>query len=223
MKTYLILDTETANGLDCPLCYDIGWVVFQENGEILETRSYVVAETFLSKELMTSAYYADKIESYIEDIDNGERKMRKLSSIKRELTKTMNKYNIDTVIAHNARFDYRSCQTTQRYFTKSKHRFFFPYNTRFIDTLEMAKQTYRHDEGYLKFCTENGYCYGKNNNIPRFTAEVLTRYFLQDNTFKECHTGLEDCLIEMEIFIKCLEAGTEPYYLWEKKKQEEEG
>ena len=213
---YLILDTETANGLDCPLVYDIGWIVFDEEGTILEMRSYVVADIFLNKEMMTSAYYEDKIEQYITDIDNGERVMRKFSSIKRELTKTMNKYNIEAVIAHNVRFDYRSCQTTQRYLTKSKQRFFFPYDTHFIDTLEMAKTTYRYNEDYNAFCQQNGYCYGKNNDIPRFTAEILTRYFTGNNNFKECHTGLEDCIIEMEIFFRCLRAGTKPHYLWGK-------
>lgn len=212
---YLILDTETANGLDCPLVYDIGWCVFDDEGVILDSRSYVVAETFLCQELMTSAYYADKIEQYITDIDNGDRKMRKLASIKRELTKTMTKYNIDTIIAHNARFDYRSCQNTQRYTTKSKNRWFFPYQTRFVDTLAMAKKVYGKDEKYKQFCLDNGYCYGKRNNIPRFTAEVLTRYFSGNNSFQESHTGLEDCLIEKEIFMNCLRAGCELCYLWE--------
>ena len=43
------------------------------------------------------------------------------------------------------------------------------------------------------------------NKIPRpqMKAEVIYRYITGNNTFIESHTGLEDCMIEKEIFAKC--------------------
>lgn len=210
---YLILDSETTNDINCPICYDIGWCVIDENRNVVKSRSYVVAETFLDKELMASAFFADKIPQYIEEIDDGIRELRKLNTIRIALAKDMANFGIDTIIAHNVRFDYRACQTTQRYLTNSKYRWFFPYGTHFCDTLAMARWTFKLDDKYKQFCIDNDLICG--NGQPRFTAEALTRYFTQNTDFIESHTGLEDCLIEKEIFFKCLDSGCEPLLLWE--------
>ena len=63
----IVLDTETTNSLEEPLAYDIGWAVVDESGTILKAESYAVAEIFLDKELMTSAYFAAKIPKYWEE------------------------------------------------------------------------------------------------------------------------------------------------------------
>ena len=49
---YIVLDTETTNGFDDPFCYDVGYAVLNENFEVIETRSFVVADVFLDKEMM---------------------------------------------------------------------------------------------------------------------------------------------------------------------------
>ena len=64
----IVLDTETANTLEQPLCYDIGWAVVDENCEVLKAESYAVAEIFLDKELMSVALFADKIPQYWDEI-----------------------------------------------------------------------------------------------------------------------------------------------------------
>ena len=80
----IVLDTETANSMEEPLCYDIGWAVVRlETGEILKTESFAIAEIFLDRELMNSAYYAEKIPSYWEEIRSGERKLRRFSTVRR--------------------------------------------------------------------------------------------------------------------------------------------
>jgi hypothetical protein len=40
--------------------------------------------------------------------------------------------------------------------------------------------------------------------VPRFTAEILYRYITDNLEFTESHTGLEDTLIEKEIFAYCV-------------------
>ena len=39
---------------------------------------------------------------------------------------------------------------------------------------------------------------------PRVTAEVLYRYITKDVDFIESHTGIEDVMIEKEIFAYCI-------------------
>ena len=200
---YLMLDTETTNELECPFCYDIGFSAITDNGKVLEKHSYVVADIFLDKELMSSAYFVDKIPQYWEDIKSGKRLLRKWSTIRAIVRDVMAQYGITTIIAHNMRFDYCSTNTTQRYLTCSKWRYFFPYGTKFACTLKMAREVFGKDEAYAKFCEEHEYitAYGK----PRFTAEILYRYLTNNLDFVESHTGLEDVEIEMEILLACKE------------------
>ena len=163
------------------LAYDIGWVVTDRNGNIYEKRSFITAEIFLDeRDLMQSAYYARKIPEYWEDIKN---------------------YNITQVFAHNMRFDYGALNNTQRWITKSKYRYFFPYNVDICDTLKLARQLVAPMKKYQKFCEENGYL-TKNNQV-RLTAEILYRFISGEEDFKEEHKGLDDCLIEKEILAYC--------------------
>ena len=70
---YIMLDTETANSIDDPLCYDIGFAVIDEYGNTYAEYSFAVAEIFLDKELMASAYFAEKIPNYWKEIEDGKR------------------------------------------------------------------------------------------------------------------------------------------------------
>lgn len=203
MKKYLMVDTETANGLDCPIMYDFGYAVIDDAGSVYAKGSYVIADIFFDKDLMSSAYYAEKIPMYLDDINNGLRKLITLKDLRKLVKEIMAQYSIADVVAHNARFDYCSTNTTQRYMTSSKWRYFFPYGISMIDTLKMARQVLGKDENYKEFCHTNGYLTKRNQ--CRFTAEIIYRYITNDNEFVEKHTGLEDVLIEKEIFTYCKE------------------
>lgn len=200
---YLTIDTETANGLDDPIVYDIGGCIHDKKGNVNETFSFIIYETFCEmKDLMQSAYYADKIPMYEKEIKDGTRKIVKWATAKSYIRNLCEKYNIKAIIAHNARFDYKATATTQRYLTKSKYRYFLPYGVPLWDTLKMAKDTICKQKTYIKWATENGYT--MKNGTPRATAEILYRYISCQNDFIENHTGLEDVLIEKEIFAKCM-------------------
>ena len=201
MKKYLVLDTETTNSLDDPITYDIGWAVIDENGEVYETASYVVADVFLDKELMESAYFVDKIPQYWEDIKNGERVLARFKTIRFKLIECCKRHNVRVIMAHNARFDYLSTNNTIRWLTKSKYRYFLPYGIEVWDTLKMARSVIGKMPTYRKFCEENGYTYG--NNQLRFTAEILYQFITKDTDFTEEHTGLSDVMIEKEILAYC--------------------
>lgn len=200
---YLTIDTETANGFDDPIVYDIGGAIHDKKGNVYETFSFVIYETFYGmKDLMKSAYYSDKIPMYQKQIDNGERKVVRFYTAKRHIEELCKKYNVKAIIAHNARFDYRSTTRTQRYLTKSKYRFFLPFGIELWDTLKMAQDTICKQKSYRQWAKDNGFC--TKNGRPKATAEILYRYISGNKNFVENHTGLEDVLIEKEIFSHCV-------------------
>lgn len=212
-KRYLIvLDTETCNtfqglngNLDMSnsLVYDIGWAVTDKYGNVYQTRSFLIREIFRDKELMNSAYYKDKIPKYYEGIRNGSRKLVTFYEAKKQLEEDMKLYKTNIVIAHNARFDDNATKVTQRYITKSKYRYFFPYGTEIWDSLKMATDTIGKQKRYIAFCEKNGFMTKHQTPRPRLTAEVLYRFFIQDENYMEEHTALEDVLIEKEIVARC--------------------
>ena len=211
-KKYIVLDTETTNSLDDPMAYDIGFAVIDRRGKVYETHSYVIADIFLDKELMEVAYFKEKIPQYWEDIKTGKRRLVKLNTARIILKEVMERYNTNIVIANNARFDYKSLSTTQRIVTSSKYRYLLPYGTEVWCTLKMARQALKNNEDYDNFCWENGYL--TKRGCKRFTAEILYRFLTGQNDFIESHTGLEDVMIEKEIFVFCMENGVEDGRLW---------
>ena len=97
---YLTVDTETCNSMDDPIVYDIGGCIHDKNGVVYESFSFVIYETFVGmKEVMTSAYYADKIGNYEIDLANGTRKMVQFITAKTHIKNLCNKYNVKAIIA----------------------------------------------------------------------------------------------------------------------------
>jgi DNA polymerase III epsilon subunit-like protein len=213
---FLVIDTETTNSIDDPFCYDVGFAVVDGTGKVYETHSYVVADIFLDNELMSSAYFAEKIPQYWEEIKSGKRILRRFKTIKAILRDVVTQYGIRYVVAHNASFDYRSLNYTQRYLTCSKWRYALPWGVEIWDTLKMARECLGKNETYKQFCIDNGFIYG-NEEKPkcRFTAEIIHRFLTGNLDFVEEHTGLEDVLIEKDILAYCLANGVETGRLWE--------
>jgi len=213
MKKFIILDTETTNDIECPLVYDLGFSVIDATGKVYASYSFVNADIFCDDELMASAYFAEKVPMYWEEIRKGYRVLKTFRSIEKIFRRVCKEWEIDTFVAHNAKFDYLAIQTTKRYITSSKYRFFFPYGSRFVDTLKLSREVLGENETYRNFCVGNEYVtkFGQN----RYTAEIIYRFLTNDDSFEEEHTGLADCMIEKEIFRYCLETVSfENGYLW---------
>lgn len=202
-EKFLMLDTETANSIEDPFYYDLGFAVIDTEGKVYEAASYVNADIFLDEEMMSTAYFKDKIPQYWAEIKAGSRLLKRHSAIRKAVREVMAKWNIKCVVAHNARFDYRATNYTQRFLTSSKYRYFFPYNSVILDTLKMAREVFANDEQYTTFCKVNNYI--TKRGCVKLTAEILYRFLSGNNHFEESHTGLEDVLIEKVIFTKCLE------------------
>ena len=198
----LVIDTETCNTIDQPFCYDIGYAVCDRNGNIYEERSYVVAEMFIdNKELMKSAYYAEKLPQYWEDLKNGKREMKSIFNIRKQILEDMKKYSIRKVGAYNMAFDKRALNTTLRYCSKSKLRWFFPFRTTYFCIWHMACQVIMNQMSYVKFALQNG-LESTSGNIQT-SAESCYKFLKKQIDFVESHTGLEDVKIEVEILAEC--------------------
>ena len=203
----IMLDTETANtqqeengklDMRFVLPYDFGFAVIDSHGRVYEKFSFVNSDIYIyEKGLMRSAYYADKLPQYDKDLAEGRRIMANTYNIRRIILEKIKEYNCKFVCAHNARFDLNACNNIQRWTTKSKYRYFFPYDIEFWDTLKMARDVLGNRPTYRKFCEENGYL--TKQNQCRYTAEVIYQYIMQDTDFSESHTGLEDVEIEVQI------------------------
>lgn len=213
IKYLMGLDTETCNGiildgdkldLSQSLVYDIGWVITDKKGNIYRKRSFLIYEIFVAmKDVMASAYYADKIPMYWEQVKSGQRKLVRFQTMYNAFWEDLKEYGVSAIFAHNAHFDWKALTNTIRWVYKSKKRFFFPYNMEIWDTLKMARQTIGKQKSYKRWCIKNEYMTKHKTPRVRLTAEILYRYISGDNTFDEAHTGLEDVLIETKIMVHC--------------------
>lgn len=208
----MVIDTETANtitkddgsmDMSDVLVYDCGWAVVDKHGNVYETASYVNTDIFIfQRDLMQSAYYANKIPNYINDIEAGNRILTSTYKIREAMLNTIERWNIKHICAHNARFDYNALNRTQSYVTSGKYRYWFPFNSVIIwDTISMAQDVICKMPTYQKFCATHGYTL--KNGKPRKTAEILYKFISGNIDFEESHTGLEDVLIEKEILAYC--------------------
>lgn len=211
-RYYLVVDTETANTYrdeknrlvsKDALFYDLGAQVVDKSGNVYENFSFINRDIYYAeRNLMQSAYYANKMDMYDAQILEGSRTVASLYEIRKAIADVIAEYHITAVMAHNAKFDYDALNATQRYITKSKYRYFLPKGVEWYDTVRMARSTIAKQKSYRRFCQENGYL--TKNGQPQCSAEVLYKYISGNYDFVESHTGLEDVEIEVQIFAHCM-------------------
>ena len=198
----LVIDTETCNSVEEPLPYDIGYAICDRLGNVYLKRSFVVAEIFLDmKDVMQSAYYANKIPMYWEDIKSGKREIRTFRTIRNIVHEDMKTYKVKKVGAYNMGFDRKALNNLTRYVTKSFYRWFFPFGTEYFCIWHMACQTILNTKSYIDFAEKNGLVSEKDNILT--SAESTYKFLTKEVNFIESHTGLEDVEIETEIMAKC--------------------
>lgn len=200
---YLIIDTETANTIEQPLPYDIGYVICDENGEIFVEKSYCVAEMFFDHaEMLKSAYYAKKIPTYWKEIKEHKRTLKSIFNIRKEIAEDIKIYGIKQVGAYNMGFDKRACNNDIRYLSKSFMRWFFGYGIEFFCIWNFACSTFLSSKKFIKWAQRNGKVSSAGNIITN--AETAYQYITREKEFEESHTGLEDAIIEAAIFAYCM-------------------
>lgn len=202
--TYLTLDTETCGGFGNPLVYDIGYCIHDNAGNIFEKRSYVVREIFYGEwEKMKTAYYADKIPFYRQGIKDNMFVVSSFWKIRNEMLDLMRQYKVKAIIAYNAKFDVNALNCTLKHLTQfDREQTFFPEDAVVWDTWHMACQTVLNRRSFFKDAVENDWRSECGN--CKTSAEVAYRHLIRNMDFIESHTALEDAIIEVHIFVKCI-------------------
>ena len=204
----LVIDTETTNGLEQPLPYDVGYaIVDTSTGEILRKRSFVVAEIFFDKALMKEAFFTEKIPQYWRDIKAKKRVIKPICKIRGFIRSDMEEFNVKKVGAYNMGFDNRATRNDIRFISGSMVRWFFPYGTEFFCIWNMACTSILSTEEYVNFAIKNNFI-SESGNIQT-GAEIVYKYITQNVDFVENHTGLEDVLIEIDIMMAVLKSKME--------------
>lgn len=210
----LVLDTETANSIDYPLPYDVGYKIFNRKREVVAIRSFCVYEIYIQqKEMMKTAYYAKKLPQYEIELAESKRKLARLYTIRKTILDDMEKYKISIVYAYNMPFDRRALNNDQSFTTNNKYKYFFPYGTEFRCIWHMACQVLLARPSYIKFALANNFVSAKGNILTN--AECCYRYLTKNVDFEEQHKGLDDVEIEAEILLACFaqhkKMETKPY------------
>lgn len=196
-KYVIVLDVETANMAEDALVYDLGFGVYDKQGNEYESYSKVITNIFdKEKDLMQSAYYSEKLPQYYEQLEKGTRERIGILQAKKFIREVMEKYGINEIYAYNANFDLTALNRTIRYVTKSKVRYFFPYGTKVCCIWHMACQVLCTQKTFLKQGIRND-----NGNLITNAERVYS--YIKNVDFQEEHTGLEDTRIEAQIMAWC--------------------
>ncbi len=196
----LVIDTETVS-INKPYCYDIGFLVYDtEQDRIIEKGSYIVEQIWHNRPLFSTAYYESKRQKYIGQLRGRQAALKKYGYIMQNIGYIIKKYNIQSVYAYNCTFDKRVFDFNSGYYNCKNP----------LDSLQWYDiQGYTNiipSEEYAEFCISNN-LYTDSLKYFSTTAEVMYK-FISDNTeFIEDHTGLQDCLIELEILKYCINLG----------------
>ena len=120
---YMVLDCETATlpfaneianfdsekkkkiAIARPLIYDIGWTITNRKGEILDSKQFLIAETFAVPAVFNTAYYAEKRPLYLEMLNRKETEIKPWNEVAKILLHDLRK--VDAVGAYNSMFDFK--------------------------------------------------------------------------------------------------------------------
>ena len=193
---YAIIDTETANGLKNPMCYDVAVIIFDKKGNEYFRKNWLVKNVWNNTKMMDSAYYSWKRPLY----KHIEHELVNTYTFITELNSILEQYEVNYLLAYNLAFDIRSIsKTVERYTYNSK---FNTENIEYIDVWNVAIDILMNNKNYKSFCKENGYISECGNYLTN--AEVCYRYITNTIDFDESHTAMDDCEVEKMIFMTCV-------------------
>lgn len=115
-----------------PLIYDIGWCIVERDGNIVDKKQFLIAETFGVPSIFRSAYYFEKRPIYINMLKRGDTCVKPWNDVIKILIDDMQKVN--AVGAFNSMFDFKKAiPFTELYIKKV-------YGNNYYEWEEMEKQ-----------------------------------------------------------------------------------
>lgn len=198
---FVVFDTETTS-LDKPFCYNIGYVIADENGEIYAQKDFVVEQIWHNLPLFSTAYYAEKRPIYVDRMRKHLVIMNKFGYICQEMKRDFRKFEVERAFAYNSPFDEKVFNFNCDWFKCIN-----PFEEIEISDIRGFVHNFIVDDVFKEFCEKNSF-FTENGNYST-TAETLFKYISEDMEFKEEHTALSDSLIEKEILFQCIENGAD--------------
>lgn len=202
-KYFLLIDVETAGPLGASLVYDLGLAITDKQGNIYESRSFLIKEIWDQKNLMQTAYYARKIPKYEKDLKLGKFEIVQWSQAVTTINDLIEKWNVSTIAAYNLYFDKTAIAHTHKTLGHSGKAI----SKKFAGKIDqiclwgLACETIFKQKSFQKMAKKHNWVSKKGNK--RTTAEVAFRYLTNKPNFEESHTGLEDVKIETQIMARC--------------------
>jgi hypothetical protein len=198
---YLVLDCETATlpfaseiaegdaekkkkiAIARPLIYDIGWTITNRKGEILDSKQFLIAETFSVPAVFNTAYYAEKRPLYLDMLKRKETEIKPWNEVAEILLSDLR--NVDSVGAYNSMFDFKKAiPFTDLYIRKLYSPDYFQWEA--IQRrlcYKIANERYRKDEE-KEFDGENFRF--RDEEFPLFDLWGLAaRHLLNNATYKK--------------------------------------
>ena len=199
MKNYCIFDTETTDLNKC-FCYNIGYVIANELGEILMKRDFVCSEIWNNIPLFNTAYYADKRPLYEQAIKNKEATKHTFGYICKIIQSDFQLFEIEYAFAYNSSFDEKVFNYNCDWFKVAN-----PFDNIKVLDIRGYAHNFIVNNSYKEFCDKYGY-YTDSGNYSS-TAETIYRFIKNNTDFVEEHTALADSEIECEILFTCVNLG----------------
>jgi hypothetical protein len=228
---YVVLDTEGLGLNDYKKkeygkqkCYDVGYVIIDKKGNIIKHFNALTREVFGDMELMSTAYFFNKMPIYEQMLSDKEVTERLFVNIIRELKRDLKKFKIKGIFAYNCNYDIVALAETAQYtidncpkltFTKTKNNKWKPEHEKllqklldtkveFYDIWTMACMTLCQQKTFLA----NAKLTPKGNIITN--AETVYNYITDQENFIEDHTAYSDACIEAEILARIFANGCKP-------------
>ena len=209
----MFIDTETIGSLfmkESVMPFEIGMKIYNtETKKVVKEKSYIVRKFFNNKYIMFSTFSATKYPKYQERIDTDKRfKNASVNDIARDIQKTIERYGIKIMVAHNGNFDKQAAERLfEEFGTENPFK-----KLDLLDTMEISKViTFSKD--YANYCIENQNvknsvnesAFITNSGRVRTTAQAIYSYLIKNPNYQEEHTALEDIDIEIGIYQKSLD------------------
>jgi hypothetical protein len=192
-KQIMILDVETNHE---QTVFDISVLVADLHGNVTELKQWIIEEIFPEQ-----LFWEQKRPEYLKVIADTSHpaKLVGIAQALQELAETIEKYAIQTVYAYNASFDYRAIAKISHLYQLPN-----PLENVEIDCLWFwSAQTIFQQKNFLKWADRHHeYALTEKGNY-KTSAEICFAYINDEPNFTEVHRGIEDCLIEYQIFLKC--------------------
>lgn len=190
-----IIDTETTKS---GMVYDFGVAILDlTTGNVVDTMNVIVEETFNDVSVMSTSYYACKIPSYFEAINNGELEVLPFSECFKRFSALLAAHGVRSVWAYNMSFDYKALNRTIAELSNDFVTCFFPGDVKCYDLMSSAISIIGNTRRYQSWALERGYI--TPTGRARATAETMYRFVTSNDEFIEDHTALSDALVESDI------------------------